>query len=288
MGSSPTKQTRSKRLSVSSMQPLTVTKDEQFGNLLNTVTVHGGEGGKGGKGAGQQKMEKIKIKGPKKLPTVDSKIKPKLFQAKVPEDIKSKGSGKIKPIDEVYEMHAGQVKAAEKLMKIDRRRKKKGKLGKTGKQLRLEKDIDMTAQEYQNKKRDDYLRFLAGVREYGPGGSGSMIEGHQKFDARKFKESTQAIQNEKDRVNMARTQQLIDAADEAYSNKHQIKDSTKKHVDPAGQANLDYSKYKTTAQQVQESGLFTDYSGYTPTFGPNKPFHPTLNPFSNYMKNPKK
>ena len=83
----------------------------------------------------------------------------------------------------------------------------------TTKEMNLKRRVGQTAEEYVEENREKMRRTVAGLREYGPGGSGSQTEGKAKYDAGKIaqsnKEKTQASQDIRD----ARTKQLTEEYD---------------------------------------------------------------------------
>ena len=107
----------------------------------------------------------------------------------------------------------------------------------------------MTPDEYTaykaEKKEAGYekaRRALAGLREYGPGGSGSQTEGKMKYDAAKLaqanKEKAQASQDIRDE----RTQQLIDVHKQQEGAEHQFHHGKSYAVEEGGGANLTKQK----------------------------------------------
>ena len=77
-------------------------------------------------------------------------------------------------------------------------------------------------EEKKEASREEMRRTVAGLREYGPGGSGSQTEGKAKYDAGKIaqsnKEKTQASQDIRD----ARTKQHIEAYDANLKNENEL------------------------------------------------------------------
>ena len=103
--------------------------------------------------------------------------------------------------------HKGQLKKEARLAEITEKRRIKGKEGKTSRQIRLQAEVDKTPEQYaadrKQKNKEAIEGLVAGLREYGPGGSGSQAEGWQKYKAGKE-------QRESQRISDARTEQLIE------------------------------------------------------------------------------
>ena len=88
----------------------------------------------------------------------------------------------------------------------------------TRREGRLSKNMDMTPEEYtaykEKKKeasREEMRRTVAGLREYGPGGSGSQTEGKAKYDAAKLAQSNKEKAQDSQDIRDKRTQQLTEA-----------------------------------------------------------------------------
>ena len=115
----------------------------------------------------------------------------------------------------------------------------------TKRETRLKKEVGMTPEEYtaykEKKKeasREEMRRTVAGLREYGPGGSGSQTEGKAKYDAGKIaqsnKEKTQASQDIRD----ARTKQLTEAYAANLKKEGELDPNTSAAVDENGDAKM--------------------------------------------------
>ena len=115
----------------------------------------------------------------------------------------------------------------------------------TRREGRLSKNMDMTPEEYtaykEKKKeasREEMRRTVAGLREYGPGGSGSQTEGKMKYDAAKLAqantEKSQASQDIRDK----RTQQLTEAYAANLKKEGELDPNTSAAVDENGDAKM--------------------------------------------------
>ena len=69
--------------------------------------------------------------------------------------------------------------------------------------MELERRAGQTKEEYAAEQKEKFEEGLAGLREYGPGGSGSQVEGWQKY--KEGKED-----RESKRISDIRTEQLIE------------------------------------------------------------------------------
>ena len=130
--------------------------------------------------------------------------------------------------------HKGQLKKEARLKKITDRREAKGKKGLTTRQMNLKRRVDQTAEEYVEENREGMRRTVAGLREYGPGGSGSQTEGKAKYDAGKIaqsnREKTQASQDIRD----ARTKQLTEQAKMATNEETTLNSDTQNAIGADG------------------------------------------------------
>ena len=182
--------------------------------------------------SGQEELE-IGVKGMGKK-YADEKYKPKDTET----------------VKEEPKKHKVQIRKQKRLDKITARREKKGKEGLTTRQINLQKDIDKTSEQFVSDRQEKARRTLAGLREYGPGGSGSQTEGKMKYDAAKLAQENTEIAQESQRIRDARTEQLIDTYDANLKKENEL-GSVKKSAGSEDNVNLDTTKYETTTDKVQ-------------------------------------
>ena len=133
--------------------------------------------------------------------------------------------------------------------------------------MRLKKEVDMTPEEYTAYKAEKKeagwekaRRALAGLREYGPGGTGSQTEGKMKYDAAKLaQENTKKAQVSQD-IRDARTKQLIESYDAEQSGETELyatnpTATTNKTVELDDQKIIAQGEQYSSARKAQKNTL---------------------------------
>ena len=157
--------------------------------------------------------------------------------------------------------HRDQVKKAEKITKLEGKEAKRDAKRAEGKKVflgnlkkknnankreKLQTEVDKTSEQYVADKAAKKEAFAQGMRDAGEIVSNigntnpkesmsSIIQGQAD---RKTNKVNKDIQNEKDRVNTARTQQLVDATDKAGTEGEKVSSTKSEAVTNSGNANV--------------------------------------------------
>ena len=187
----------------------------------------------------EQKAKKEDALRLKKEEEAKKNVKPKekTWQEKESEfrDLKSKNKGKKKTLREIQKDERKHLKTLKeepdhkdlkKELRVEQKAERKMMRKKYRKENKAAKDEWTSDPAYKKHKKEvneeEMRRTVAGLREYGPGGSGSQTEGKAKYDAAKLaqsnKEKTQASQDIRD----ARTKQHIEAYDANLKNENEL------------------------------------------------------------------
>ena len=101
----------------------------------------------------------------------------------------------------------------------------------------MDKTPEQYAADRKQKNKEAIEGLVAGLREYGPGGSGSQAEGWQKYEAGKEQRVSQRISDE-------RTKQLIERQRQIDDESNQLSGDTLESTDGSGNAVTESSAEK--------------------------------------------
>lgn len=162
-------------------------------------------------------------------------------------DLKSKNKGKKKTLREIQKDERKHLKTLKeepdhkdlkKELRVEQKAERKMMRKKYRKENKAAKDEWKSDPAYKKHKKEvnqeEMRRTVAGLREYGPGGSGSQTEGKAKYDAGKIaqsnREKTQASQDIRD----ARTKQLTEQAKIATNEETTLNSDTQNAIGADG------------------------------------------------------
>ena len=146
-------------------------------------------------------------------------------------------------IDATKGTHKGQIKKQQKLDKITARRKRKGKEGLTDRQVRLQKEVDMTAEEFvahKQQKRKQIGDFLTEA--------GKVLAGKGSFSTSREKATA-------DRLNKQFMLKQMQGYLKGKNKEGELSSTNPTSTTTSGHAQFDAKKFKTQVEIEEERKL---------------------------------
>lgn len=162
-------------------------------------------------------------------------------------DIKKMDMGPGDKPEPEPQKHKAQIRKQKKLDKITARREGKGKEGLTSKQIRLQKEIDMSAEDFVAHRKEKRAAFGDAMVELG-----NVIGGKGSFSTRRQKATADRLNKQyADKINNEAIKNYLKGKNE----ENQLKTTNPTSTTASGHVNFDGGEFKTSVEKEEERQL---------------------------------